>query len=88
MVIDQANILAFFESVEAREEEKKEIADDIKKSFEAFACNHEINKKAVAKAYKEWKAYKKDEQEYVALDFEADSLFVKAVPELAPQESN
>ena len=82
MTVDQQVILSFFESIEAREAEKKEIADDIKDSIETFAVNYEINKKGVVKAYKEWKAWKKDEAEYTEIDYTTDVLLVSAVPQM------
>jgi uncharacterized protein (UPF0335 family) len=83
MSIEKLVIEALFESIEAREVEKKEIADDIKASIEAFASNNELNKKSVSKAYKEWKECRKDKESFIATDWESDRIFTTLFPEFA-----
>lgn len=82
MIVEQSAILSLFASIESLENDKKGISDEIKETFETFALNNEINKKAVMKAFKEWKAWKKDQAEYTEIDYESSELFVKAVPEM------
>lgn len=85
MTVDRKEIVAVFENLERLEGDKKEIADEMKATIEAFAASHDVNKKAVTKAFKEWKAWKKDQAEYSEVDYESSELLVRAVPEMAPE---
>lgn len=88
MRVEKEVIERFFESIEALEADKKEIADAVKDAFTTFADNHEINKKAVLKAFKEWQAWKKDNAEYTEIDYESDALLVTLVPEFATEPAD
>lgn len=88
MSVTTESILAFFDALETLEADKKAITNEIKDNIEAFAGNHEINKKSVKKAYKEWQEWKKDNSEFTEIDLEADALLVAAVPEFTTEVKN
>lgn len=82
MNIKKAELEGFFANLESLEASKKELADEMKASVEAFAVNHELSKKSVNKAFKEYKEAKKDKEDYTLVDYEADALLMIAMPEL------
>lgn len=67
-------LLQFFYNIESQEQRKKDIAEDIKESFEAFAKNNGFNLKALKKVYKTYVEYNKNPTEFVEVDIEADAL--------------
>lgn len=89
MNIKKNELENFFSNLESLEADKKAIADAMKAAVEAFANNHELSKKSVNKAFKEYKEAKKDKEDYTLVDYEADALLMIAMPELntsSPEE--
>lgn len=82
MDIKKSELEGFFANLEALEASKKELADEMKAAVEAFAGNHELSKKSVNKAFKEYKEAKKDKADFTLVDYEADALLMIAMPEL------
>lgn len=83
MVIDKSELIRFFGEIERLEGDAKEITEEIKNSFSAFALNNEINPKALKKAYRNFKEHQKNAQEFIEVDTEADALTQKVIPEYA-----
>jgi uncharacterized protein (UPF0335 family) len=83
MDIKKSDLDAFCDGILSLENEKKELATEIKDRIEAFAKNHELDKKSVKKFIKEYKDAQKDKDEYTLVDYEADSLLQIAFPEFA-----
>lgn len=83
MDIKKSELDAFFERLEALELDKKNIAEEMKETIAAFASNHELTKKSVNKAFKEYKDAKKDKDEYILVDYEADALLQVVFPEFS-----
>ena len=88
MVISKNELDQFCENLQDLEEQKKELAEEMKNSIEAFAVNNEISKKSVSKFFKEWKECQKSKEDYVLVDAESDQLILIAVPEFAPEPAN
>ena len=78
---------SFFERLESLEADKKAISEEIKEAVAAFANNYELTKKSVNKAFKEFKDAKRDKDEYVLVDYEADALLQVAFPEFSTGDS-
>lgn len=81
--ITKVDLDSFFERLESLEADKKAIADEMKDSVASFAANYELTKKSVNRAFKEYKEAKKDKDEYVLVDYEADALLQVAFPEFS-----
>lgn len=64
---------ALFDTLDQLEDEKSSISKDIKVAKEAFAEEHNLNKKSVARAYRDYKQVKKDLAEFVLVDTESSS---------------
>ena len=86
MDIKKSELEDFFSSLSSLEADKKEIADEMKAKVEAFASNYDITKKSVNQAYKAYKEATKDKDDYVLVDYEADTLLLIAFPEFATTE--
>ncbi len=81
--ISKSDLDSFFERLEALEADKKALADEMKDSVASFAANYEVTKKAVNRAFKEYKEAKKDKDEYILVDYEADALLQVVFPEFS-----
>lgn len=74
-------LIDMFERLINQEAEAKAIKDDINESLETYAKNTECNPKSVKDLFRKYKAYKKNPEEFVLVDFEVDALLNKIIPE-------
>lgn len=77
---------AFFNNILSLEDRKKEYSDDIKAAFDAFGSNNNIKVKALKKAYKEYKEFLKDENEFLETDTESDAIIQVMIPQYRDTE--
>lgn len=82
-MIEKEKFQQLVSAVETLEGEKKEIAEEIKDKIAMAAQEGNSDKKAVAKAVKEYIRYKKDTQEYISQDLEISQLLVTSIPEFS-----
>jgi uncharacterized protein (UPF0335 family) len=82
MKVSKEQLDALYTNLESLEKDKKEISDEISANIAAFASSNDLDKKAVAKSFKEWKEVNKDRDAYIELDLESDNLFQIAFPDL------
>lgn len=72
--MEKSDFIEFADRIFKLEDDKKEIAEEIKDSIAAFAENNGLDKKSIAKAVKEYKAYLKDKEEFCVIDSEVGNL--------------
>ena len=88
MNVNKNELDQFFERLESLEADKKAIAEEMKESIESFAKNKELSKKSVQKAFKAYKEAKKDKDDFVLTDYEADVLIQTVFPEFASEPAD
>ena len=82
-MIEKEKFNALCDKVEKLEEEKKELAEEIKDSISMAASEGNSDKKAVGKAVKEYLRYKKDTQTYISQDLEISNILCATIPEFS-----
>ena len=80
-MIDKEKFQQLVSAVETLENEKKEIAEEIKDKIAMAAQEGNADKKALTKAVKEYIRYKKDTQEYISQDLEISNILVSVIKE-------
>lgn len=65
----------FYDEIIKREEDIKEIKDEIKEGIAAFATSNNISIDGVEKGIKEHKQYLKDKAKFLVTDADADKVF-------------
>lgn len=68
------NYIALFDNLLALEANKKELSESIKIAVEEFAEEHDLSKKGIKKALKEYKEVLKNEAEFNIVDSTADEI--------------
>lgn len=80
-MIEKEKFQQLVDAVDKLESEKKEIAEEIKDKIAMAAQDGNADKKALAKAVKEFLRYKKDSQTYIAEDLEVSNILVSVIKE-------
>lgn len=86
--ISTETLEAFCRNISALEDRVKSLNADKTDAFKAFATNNNIKVGALKNAYKNWKEYTKDAEDFIETDTEADALTRKLIPQYQDQESD
>ena len=84
--ISNEQLEAFSKNIEIMEDRKKAINDDITDAFKAYALNNDVKVQALKAAYKNWKAYNKNAEEFIETDTEADALTRKLIKQYQDED--
>jgi len=69
------NAKEFYAEIVRREEEIADLKAELSEALESFAASNNICIDGVKKAIKEFKAFKKDQAQFLVVDADADKVF-------------